>query len=1047
MDLTILVTRRPSSINFVAEHAHNAPPMRRKWLEGLVARALLFLVATWLCTAATALGQDAGPASPEDAGVAAEGPDAREDDARIAEIHALVAGTLAVSVEPQGLFDVPLADEDAIGVERARIRTLLRAVDVDAGPPPRSARARPAPSSRRSAAPAASASAEVDAMDSALWSARIALDRARLEFYSLPRDRRDALLAAQQKRREAARPVETEEQRRAREAARDRQRALDAAKAARSEAERMVAEEDARLIGVESAVEAARARFRAARADLVARRDILLGWQRRARDAMASTPAEADTTYDAVRRTLRTSRDDLSKALDDLGSSGSEVPALGPDPLSDVPPDIPTEEVRERRASAARAVREALADEGSLREERASTLLEEITTLNRERLGLIPYLSPGKRSALMGFTAAGLDQARSEARHLVLILRYHRHIAAGWIRALRDRDRVRGASVWTIAAIMVPWLLALAVFLWWRRRRPGLLALAEQRSAEHDRSEGRTVPSPASRAIQFIKGVHGPLEWLLLFAATTWLLPAEVFDLLEVQLLSVVVGWTLGGALIVDAINTLAAWTETSGARSAGPQDRLRLRSLRLVGRVVVALVLTLVLTARLVGQGTVYSWVLSTCWFAAIPVFLLLVRWWRETVFERIDRLRRKSGLQAWILRNRRGWKSFLAAMIAGVQVFGVGSVKTVRSWIAGFDLARRALAYLFKRELDRLAEGKPAADSAPLPAGALAKLAPDRPAEAWVACPADHHVASLRGRLAEGRGGVVALVGHRGLGKSTLLARLGAETPDALALPCDASSTVTTVRAALEAARAAPRLVLVDEAHAVIKPIVGGLRVFDEVLAFARARSERTLWIFAIDGVVWPFLRRARDARPMFDEIIALEPWTDEQIGALLALRSADAGVTPSFEGLLDKLPPSANEVDKQEALAGKRAGYFRVVWDYARGNPAIALEVWRTSLTATPDGATHVRPLKAPNPAPLEVLPDATLFILRAILQMTPATLPELAEATRLSEAQVEDALRFGEAHGYLAQEKGRVSITWAWLRSVTLFLERRHLLVNP
>ena len=78
-----------------------------------------------------------------------------------------------------------------------------------------------------------------------------------------------------------------------------------------------------------------------------------------------------------------------------------------------------------------------------------------------------------------------------------------------------------------------------------------------------------------------------------------------------------------------------------------------------------------LLVSARLVGKGTVYSWVYSTCWFAAIPVFLILVRWWREVVFERVERVRRKSALQAWMLVNRSGWKSFFAAMVAAVQLF----------------------------------------------------------------------------------------------------------------------------------------------------------------------------------------------------------------------------------------------------------------------------------------------------------------------------------------------------------------------------------------
>ncbi|MFS8069495.1 MAG: hypothetical protein ACMG6S_24285, partial [Byssovorax sp.] len=574
-----------------------------------------------------------------------------------------------------------------------------------------------------------------------------------------------------------------------------------------------------------------------------------------------------------------------------------------------------------------------------------------------------------------------------------------------------------------------------------------------------DRSEGRTLPSLQRRALQFLRGVHRPLEWLLFFEATAWLLPAHTRGLLEVQLLTVVVGWTLGGAFIVNAINALATATDAPEARSADDAGRLRLRSLRLVGRVVVVFALILVLSARLVGQGTVYSWVLSTCGFAAVPVFLVLVRWWRGTVFERVDRVRRKSRLQAWLLVNRTGWKSFLAAMIAAVQLFALGAFKIILNWLTGFDAARRAHAYLFKREIERLAEGKPSTSSRRLSERARASLAPDRASDTWVACPADDHVESLRKLASEGRGGVVAVVGARGLGKTYLLRRLAAQVAGAVTLSCDAVTSVAAIRAALEArargdsdaerATGAPPLVLLDDAQALVKPVLGGLRSFDEALAHARAQSSSKLWIFAIDGVVWPFLRRARDARPLFDEVIVLRPWTEEQIGDLLSRRCAEAEITPTFEDLLEKLPPSGDEIDKQEALVAKRAGYFQMVWDYARGNPAIALEVWRSSLVDGSDGGdgiVRVRPLQAPSAARLETLPDSALFILRAVLQMAPATVSSVAAATRLTEAQVQDAFRFGQAHGYLVEDGGSVRVTWAWLRSVTLFLERRHLLVN-
>jgi len=143
---------------------------------------------------------------------------------------------------------------------------------------------------------------------------------------------------------------------------------------------------------------------------------------------------------------------------------------------------------------------------------------------------------------------------------------------------------------------------------------------------------------------------------------------------------------------------------------------------------------------------------------------------------------------------------------------------------------------------------------------------------------------------------------------------------------------------------------------------------------------------------------------------------------------------------------LPPGADEIDRLEALDAKRSGYVRMIWDYASGCPAIALEVWRSSLMEAEDGSIRVRPMDVPSSKVMEGLPDAALFILRAVMQTPEATVGDIARITRLTEDQVSNAVRFGEANGYLLRRDGVVQVPWRWLRPVLVLLERRHLLVS-
>jgi hypothetical protein len=957
-------------------------------------------------------------------------------DPVVAGVRALMAGALDVQISPQSLFDVALGDEPALRVEAARIRTLLAAVDEAAA---KSAKA------RRSASPIsdkAAAPAPADAVDASLWQERVARDRARLEFYSLPSERRAELLHAHEQRVEAAKPKETEAERLAREAEVERKRVLEAARLARSEAERLVSEELARLVGVEAAVARTREKFKDERARLSERRDSVLGWQRRARDAKQAQAADADATYDALRRALRRSREDFMASLDALGSERSVVPGLPPDALVDVPAEISTSAVVARRLAVRRAIEQARVDEQRLARERASALRDEVADLNRERLALLPFLTAPKRAAIVGFSPTGWDQARAEAWHLALLAQYNRYVVRQALASLRS-EGAGAIPPWQAARTTLPLVLLLGAFAWARRRSAALIALFEARLAAIARSEHRSAPSPASRVVGLLARTHGSLEWLLLFVVGTRLLPSSVWNLLELQLVSKVTAWILGTAFAVNLVAALISDSagDLGGQRSAA-RDRLKLISLRLVARTVVAFGLILMLTAQLVGEGTIYDWVISTCWFAALPVFLVLTRLWRPVVLERLDRRRKKTRLGAWILKNRVGWQAPFAVALGALWLFVSGSIKLVQGWLGGFDLARRVHAYLFKREIDRLGEGL---ERLPLDAALLDQLHPAEPAGDWIACANDTLLAELREHMARG-GGLFALVGARGMGKSALLQAAGEALQGIVRIACTARTSFASIRERCETSPA-PRVMLLDDAQALVQPRIGGLSSFDELVSFARLQAEHTTWVFAIDSALWPLLRRARDARPMFDAVHLLSPWSESQIGELVARRCERAGLSPTYDDLLEKLPRSFDEIDRLDALAAKRAGYVRMLWDHAGGNPALALEAWRNSLAKDESGTTYVRALQVPDETRLELLPDTTLFVVRAVLQLAPASVEAVAAATGLLADEVRQEFRFGEGFGFLAADGSGMQVAWSWQRAVSRLLRRRHLLVTP
>lgn len=1024
----------------------------------LTSLCILAFVALALSGVATARGDDAG--HPMDAGADEAGAlatDAEEDpavvdiDRQTTGVRALIADQLEPSLEPASLFAVSLADEDAVRVDAQRLRLLLGAVD-------RASR-RTEKDAIRSRFRVVDAGIGDAGVDPILWRARIELDRARLAFYELPFARRSELLAAHASRQRDTETAPSAQQLRAREADDQRQAALRAAQTARAEAEQQVAAELARLLDVERAQATLDTDFTAQEKEIVEQRDVTIGWQQRAIEARA-VAGVADRTYDNLRRALPAARDALSKALDELGNGPSDVPSAGPNTLADLRVDVDTRAADMERDRVEKEARRLRTKEESLRRERAAQLFDEIDTLNHERLRLLFSLSPEKRGAVTGFTLAGWDQAVSEARQLTLILRYHRYIIGQWLVALRHPSRVLGGVVAGGAVQAFEWLLALGVFIGWRRRSTALLRVLHLRATEEDRRARLPAPSPATRALSFLTQVHRPAEWLTLLFVLRWLLPDATQQILEVRVLSVLTMWIIGAALVVDAVNALAGTERGESPRKGEPDSAaLRLRSLRLVGRVVVIFGLILVLSSMLVGRGTIYHWVLSTCWLASIPVLLILVRWWRNIVFHRIERVRRPTRIQRWVLANSQGWwTSFVAACVGGLYLFGSGAARRGRNWIGRFVITRRALAYLFRRQLDRREQ---TGIVGPISAAAFDALGPEKASSKWIANDSDEAIGQLAKRIRERRGGVIAVVGERGMGKSAALRRLHGDGDDTLLLASPSSDATAlllhfaqsvglTSKASLEQAGAAlgasPNLhaLLLDDAHHFVQPVVGGLASFDALLATASRHTRTTTWVFALDEVIWQFFERSRGARPLFDEVIRLKPWGEEPIVNLLQTRTEEAGLAPTFENLVERLPATADAVDRQEALARCAADYYRLLWDAATGNPGIALHMWRRSLGTDGQAKTAVRPSTALDTSDLERLPDSSVFVLRAVLQLAPARAEDIASGSLLRFSEVTDALRYAVSRGYIEEREGGYQVTWTWFRAITLFLQRKHLL---
>lgn len=977
-------------------------------------------------------------------------------------IRALIDGSLETGVDPASLFQVQLDDEAAIRVEVERLRAIVSRGEAE-----------PSSGGASGAGGSADAGAPLSALDPVLYRAQLGLDRARLAFYELPAAQRRARFARHVERQQADRDAEKERQlsaaeRKGDQAEEERQRALAAARLAHTEGARLVAEEHARLLGVKKRQADFETELIQRESSLEKEQERTLRLRRRVRETIEARRrggpmAAADALYAELRAALRPSRGALAEATRAFASGRSAAPGAGEDRLTEVPEDV-DRSVAERARRKVEEIQKRLEErERQLLATRAKVLEEQVTALNADRLALLEWVSAAKRHAVTGLGPAGIDQAAAEVRQVAVVLGYHLAATLRWIAEVRTPGRT--GQVLAALRSILPWLLPVVLFAWWRRRASPALDALQQGIRETDRKARRRAvgPSLSERAVVLVARVRSPLEWLALFWIFYFMLPPPAQALLEVQLVKSFLTWILGGAIAVQLVDFVAGVeSERRMRRSKLQTAHLRLRSLRLISRVVVLFGLILAVTQKLVGQGTIHGWVWSFCWLAAIPVGLVLVRWWRAVIFKLVELRRRRMPLKGWVIANASGWASFPAALVGGVFLLVGGAYRGVRGWLSRFRISRRILAYLFSREIGKMAEEQAKRTYGPLEPSVHALLGPETASEKLVPSVVDQQVLQVIERIDRPGGGVFAVVGERGGGKTRLLKRISDTAQEVHLISCPfggmeafapaflatfARPPDETLEAA--AARADEKEgnsgILIDDAHRLILPKMGGMRAFDRVLAIARRSSERVCWVFAFDEVIWRFFERMRGSRPLFDDVVRIESWEEEAVARLIQERSRAAGVTPDFSELLPELPADADDIDREEALARTESSYHRLIWDYAGGNPGVALQAWRGALGVGPDGTVRVRVFRPPSMTELEALPDSAVFVLRALVQLESASLVDLSEATGIGPAEVGNAIRFGLVRGYVERAPdGKCGVSWTWFRVVTRLLQRRHLL---
>ena len=406
--------------------------------------------------------------------------------------------------------------------------------------------------------------------------------------------------------------------------------------------------------------------------------------------------------------------------------------------------------------------------------------------------------------------------------------------------------------------------------------------------------------------------------------------------------------------------------------------------------------------------------------------------------------------------------------APAAFVWLAGRAAATVAREFALGFEQTQKALAYLFRRQVERRARSSRATPTGTWPS-CLPRSSRRSTKDAVERGPlvVDHfpQLRELHQILSTwrdtGAAGSFLLVGERGIGKTSWLnqierddltieriipgarftdfGRLAARLGEALGVeikPADPLSSLAT--ALIDGPR---RVVVLDMAQHLFLADVGGYDAFAGFARLVNRTCRHVFWLCSMNTYAWRHLSAVRPDAAVFRGSTHLAGWSEERIRELIRTRCAASGARFNFA---DLVVDGLEGVSTQARLIESEEGYTRLLWDYSDGNPRAALHFFLRSLDPDRGDRVRVRLFRAPEVERLEAGGFNGLFVLAAVVTHESIGLDHLVEVTRLARPECFIHLDRLTELGAVVLEDDRYRVSTTWHRAAVRLLRRRNLL---
>jgi hypothetical protein len=220
-----------------------------------------------------------------------------------------------------------------------------------------------------------------------------------------------------------------------------------------------------------------------------------------------------------------------------------------------------------------------------------------------------------------------------------------------------------------------------------------------------------------------------------------------------------------------------------------------------------------------------------------------------------------------------------------------------------------------------------------------------------------------------------------------------------------------------------------------------VGGLDGF-ALLLHLMLRAKNHFWVCSINLHTWGFIQHGSLGVNCFSHYIAMEGMEEKDIQAMILKRHESFDSELNFQALASTTGKTATQ---NQSFEKEKELYFRILWDYTRGNPREAMYFWGTSVRVS-ENKTSVSLFDIPESEVLPTLPISCLNVLACIIEHNGIGMRELVTILDVPLWEMDRLIERLDSFGMLYREKDShiLHVEAFWYRSVSNYLVRRNMI---